>query len=133
MGQKQLLCLARALIRKSKILVLDEATANVDLETDNMIQKTLRSNFKNSTVLIIAHRLATIIDSDKVLVMNQGKGEEFDHPYKLMTKDATLDNKEITRRGGHFSKMILANGEQVAQQLFMISKQTYARANRTVS
>jgi ABC-type multidrug transport system fused ATPase/permease subunit len=70
LGQKQLLCLARAMIRDTKMLVLDEATANVDLETDNFIQGQLKSSFKNSTVLIIAHRLATVIDSDRILVMD---------------------------------------------------------------
>lgn len=72
-GQKQLLCLARAIIRKTKILVLDEATANVDLETDNLIQRTLRERFQNSTVFIVAHRLATIIDADRILVLKEGR------------------------------------------------------------
>jgi len=79
------MCLARAILRQTKILVLDEATANVDLETDNLIQKKLREGFKDSTVLIIAHRLATVIDADRVLVMNGGQQEEFDHPYRLLT------------------------------------------------
>lgn len=83
-GQKQLICLARAILKKTKILVLDEATANVDLETDNLIQNTLKQSFANSTVLIIAHRLATVIDADRILVMQNGEGEEFDHPYKLL-------------------------------------------------
>ena len=75
------------MLRDTKILVLDEATANVDMETDQLIQSKLRENFKNSTVLIIAHRLNTIIDCDRVLVMNEGRCQEFQHPFNLLAKN----------------------------------------------
>lgn len=77
-GQKQLICLARAVLKKNKLIVLDEATANVDMETDNLIQKTIREHFHNSTILTIAHRLNTIADYDKVLVMDDGRVAEFE-------------------------------------------------------
>lgn len=77
------------------MLVLDEATANVDLETDNLIQQKLREKFNDCTVLIIAHRLATVIDSDRICVMTNGSAAEFDHPYKLLVEkigDLTITN-----------------------------------------
>ncbi|KAJ1525343.1 hypothetical protein ONE63_010161 [Megalurothrips usitatus] len=83
-GQRQLVCLARALLRKTKVLVFDEATAAVDLETDDLIQKTIREDFKECTILTIAHRLNTIMDSNKVLVLDKGMVAEFDTPPTLL-------------------------------------------------
>uniref|UniRef100_A0A8C0H5L4 ATP binding cassette subfamily C member 6 n=1 Tax=Chelonoidis abingdonii TaxID=106734 RepID=A0A8C0H5L4_CHEAB len=85
-GQKQLVCLARALLRKAQILVLDEATAAVDLETDLQIQSTIRTQFKEWTVLTIAHRINTILDYDRILVLENGQVAEFDSPEKLIAQ-----------------------------------------------
>nr|XP_023677559.1 multidrug resistance-associated protein 1-like [Paramormyrops kingsleyae] len=84
LGQRQLLCLARALLRRTKVLVLDEATAAVDLETDNLIQSTIRSQFEDCTVLTIAHRLNTIMDYTRVIVMDQGQIVEIGTPSGLI-------------------------------------------------
>ncbi|KAK7486632.1 hypothetical protein BaRGS_00022157, partial [Batillaria attramentaria] len=83
-GQRQLLCLARSLLRKTKILILDEATAAVDVETDNLIQRTIRTEFADSTVLTIAHRLNTVMDYDRILVLDKGRTVEFDSPANLL-------------------------------------------------
>nr|XP_010972726.1 canalicular multispecific organic anion transporter 1 isoform X1 [Camelus dromedarius] len=83
-GQRQLLCLARALLRKSKILIMDEATAAVDIETDQLIQTTIQNEFSHCTTITIAHRLHTIMDSDKVMVLDQGKIVEYGNPEELL-------------------------------------------------
>ncbi|XP_072760182.1 multidrug resistance-associated protein 1 isoform X1 [Anoplolepis gracilipes] len=83
-GQRQLICLARALLRKTKVLILDEATAAVDLETDDLIQTTIREEFKDCTVLTIAHRLNTILDSNRVIVLDKGLIIEYDAPEVLL-------------------------------------------------
>ncbi|XP_059020460.1 multidrug resistance-associated protein 1-like isoform X5 [Mustela lutreola] len=83
-GQRQLVCLARALLRKTKILILDEATASIDFETDTLVQTTIRKEFSDCTVLTIAHRLHSIIDSDRVLVLDSGRITEFETPQNLI-------------------------------------------------
>ncbi|KAF8972820.1 Multidrug resistance-associated protein 6, partial [Haplosporangium bisporale] len=84
-GERQLLSLARAVLRRSKIIVMDEATANVDLQSDRMIQKAIHSQFEGATVFTIAHRLNTVIgDYDRILVLDQGQIMEFGEPWELL-------------------------------------------------
>jgi len=87
-GQRQLMCLGRALLRRSKIIVMDEATASVDFETDSLIQETIRSEFAECTVLIIAHRIHTIESCDRVMVLDAGRIAEFDDPNVLKEQDS---------------------------------------------
>ncbi|XP_076579274.1 ATP-binding cassette sub-family C member 4-like [Chaetodon auriga] len=113
-GQRQLVCLARAILRKNRILVIDEATANVDPRTDELIQKTIREKFRDCTVLTIAHRLNTIIDSDRILVLDAGKIHAYDDPYTLLQ-----DPKGI------FYKMVQQTGKQEAAALHEAAKQAH--------
>ncbi|XP_015783925.1 multidrug resistance-associated protein 1 [Tetranychus urticae] len=89
-GQRQLVCLTRALLRKTKVLILDEATAAVDVETDELIQETIRKEFKNCTIVTIAHRLNTIMDYDKIIVMDKGQIIEYDSPKNLLADTKTV-------------------------------------------
>jgi ATP-binding cassette, subfamily C (CFTR/MRP), member 1 len=86
LGQRQLICLARALLNPSRLLLLDEATAALDSDTDAAVQRVLRANFADRTMVTIAHRLETIIDSDRILVMDAGRVAEFDSPYALLSR-----------------------------------------------
>uniref|UniRef100_A0A3P8PBH8 ATP-binding cassette sub-family C member 5 n=1 Tax=Astatotilapia calliptera TaxID=8154 RepID=A0A3P8PBH8_ASTCA len=105
-GERQLLCMARALLRRCKVLILDEATAAMDAEMDALIQETIRSSFHHCTTLTIAHRLHTVLASDRIMVLNQGQVVEFDEPSKLLANEnsrlcsmlAAVENK-ISVRG----------------------------------
>ncbi|KAE8660392.1 ABC transporter C family member 13 [Hibiscus syriacus] len=95
-GQRQLVSLGRALLKQARILVLDEATASVDTATDNLIQKIIRTEFKNCTVCTIAHRIPTVIDSDLVLVLSDGRVAEFDTPQRLLEDKSSMFLKLLT-------------------------------------
>lgn len=89
-GQRQLLVIARSILCKSKIVIMDEATASVDAATDTMIQDVMRSQFRDSTCITVAHRINTIMDSDFILVMDDGLAKEFDSPKNLLSRDKSL-------------------------------------------
>ena len=92
--------MSRALLNRSRILVLDEATAAVDSETDRLIQETIRAEFKDRTILTIAHRIDTVMDSDKIMVLDKGEVKEFDSPSNLLAqKDSIFYN--LCDQGGY--------------------------------
>lgn len=95
-GQRQLVSLGRALLKEARILVLDEATASVDTATDNLIQRIIRGEFKDCTVCTIAHRIPTVIDSDLVLVLTDGKVAEFDSPQRLLEDNTSMFMKLVS-------------------------------------
>merc|ERR1719412_1059229 len=109
-GQRQLVCLARAVLRKTKVLVLDEATAAVDLETDELIQSTIRDQFSDCTVITIAHRLNTILDSSRVIVLDQGYIKEFETPENLLADRSSQFHSMVKDAG-----LLDPNGELIAK------------------
>ncbi|XP_016439140.2 ABC transporter C family member 10-like [Nicotiana tabacum] len=102
MGQRQLFCLGRALLRKSKILVLDEATASIDNATDMILQKTIRTEFSNSTVITVAHRIPTVMDCTMVMAISDGKLVEYDEPMKLMKQEGSLFGQLVKEYWSHY-------------------------------
>ncbi|XP_041974060.1 probable multidrug resistance-associated protein lethal(2)03659 [Aricia agestis] len=116
-GERQLVCLARAIVNNARILLLDEATANVDAQTDALIQTAIRQHFRACTVLTVAHRLNTVIDSDKILVLDGGHLMEYDHPHLL-----------LQNRQGHFRKMVAETGPAMAQILQAMAAESYKKS-----
>ncbi|CAL1541619.1 unnamed protein product [Lymnaea stagnalis] len=116
-GQRQLICLARAVLRNNRILLIDEATANVDPITDELIQQTIRTKFKDCTVLTIAHRLHTIMDSDRVMVLDNGHIVEFDQPYTLLMQGQ-----------GFFYDMVQQTGKAEFDHLMDVAKEAAKRS-----
>jgi len=115
-GQRQLVCMARAILKRNRILVLDEATANVDQKTDALIQMTIREKFKNCTVLTIAHRLDTIMDSDRIMLLDAGHLTEFYEPAVLLENPKSL-----------FYGLVEQTGSVEAAYLTELAKQAYAQ------
>ena len=111
-GEIQLLCIARAVLRGCKILVLDEATASVDDTSDTLIQKTFRTSFADCTMLTIAHRIKTIIDSDKILVLDKGKMVDYDTPEALLKQPAGKFSSLVQNSGHAEFLKAVANGTQ---------------------
>ncbi|XP_006589504.1 ABC transporter C family member 10-like isoform X1 [Glycine soja] len=102
MGQRQLFCLGRALLRRSRILVLDEATASIDNATDLILQKTIRTEFSDCTVITVAHRIPTVMDCTKVLAISDGKLVEYDEPMNLIKREGSLFGKLVKEYWSHF-------------------------------
>ncbi|CAD8134461.1 unnamed protein product [Paramecium octaurelia] len=123
-GQKQLICLARIILQQKKIIVLDEATANVDMKTDDFIQDTLKKKFSDCTLITIAHRLNTIADYDKVMVVSEGQVIEFDTPFNLL---ANSINSTTVDKSTEFSRLVKNTGDQNSQAIFDIAKQKQIR------
>ncbi|KAI9294503.1 hypothetical protein K502DRAFT_365790 [Neoconidiobolus thromboides FSU 785] len=121
-AQRQLFCVARAILLNCKILILDEATSAVDLHTEGFIRDVINKNFANHTVMFVGHRLNSIIEADKVLVMDKGKVVEYDAPERLLNNP-----------NGHLYSLILQNGEVAVQNLLNLAIQKAGQRDSRVS
>ena len=122
LGQRQLLCMGRALLRNSRVLMMDEATASVDMDSDALIQKTVREAFSECTTLTIAHRLNTIMDSDKILFLDSGKVSEYDDPQTLLGNPS-----------GDFSRLVEKTGKTQEKNLKRIASDAAMKRKGSVS
>ncbi|KAI8084874.1 P-loop containing nucleoside triphosphate hydrolase protein [Halteromyces radiatus] len=112
-GQRQLLCLARALLKRSRIVLMDEATASVDFETDKKIQRTIATEFADCTILCIAHRLLTVVEYDRILVLHHGKILEYDSPINLINNSDSAFHKMCRKSGEYETLLAAAKGKQL--------------------
>ncbi|KAH7340935.1 hypothetical protein B0J17DRAFT_612426 [Rhizoctonia solani] len=112
LGQRQILALARAIVRRSKVLILDEATAAIDYNTDTAIQKSIRTELSDRTLIIVAHRLQTICDADKIMVLEAGKIIEFDSPGALLRKESGAFKSLVDESGDRDALYAMAKGQQ---------------------
>lgn len=119
-GQRSLLCLGRVLLEKNRILIQDEATAHLDGATDQFVQQIIRDEFTDCTVITIAHRLDSVVDSDRVLVMDAGQVVEFDHAHQLLQKD-----------DGFLTKLVAETGAENAQHFREIAQINYETKYKT--
>ncbi|XP_047735562.1 ATP-binding cassette sub-family C member 4 [Hyalella azteca] len=117
-GQRQLVCLARAILSHNRILLIDEATANVDSMADELIQRTIREKFEQCTVLTVAHRLHTVMDSTRVMVLSDGEVKELDAPHSLLQDRASL-----------FSRLVCQADDATAERLHNIAREAYNKRN----
>jgi ABC-type multidrug transport system fused ATPase/permease subunit len=118
-GQRQLICLGRAILLKPKILIMDEATASVDADADQLIQRSIKTHFANTTVISIAHRLNTIAEFDRILVLQDGVRMEYDSPHALLSNPTSL-----------FSNFADATGPSNSALLREIARSKYERASK---
>jgi len=123
-GERQLVALARALLRRARVVVLDEATASVDTATDAAIQRTIRSHLGGATLFIVAHRLHTIMDCDRVLVLDAGRVVEYDAPAALLGLAPRLEGTS-TGGGGTFAAMVAETGPDTAATLADAAMRAY--------
>ncbi|XP_065873323.1 putative ABC transporter C family member 15 [Euphorbia lathyris] len=134
-GQRQLVCLARVLLKKRRILVLDEATASIDTATDNIIQATIREETSQCTVITVAHRIPTVIDNDMVLVLDEGKVIEFDSPVQLLKDNSSAFSKlvaEFLRRSSKRERDYLKVGEIRLHYQKLIAVKQKAKLTRRI-
>ncbi|CAG2102441.1 unnamed protein product [Medioppia subpectinata] len=122
-GQKQLICLSRAILRKNRILILDEATANVDHKTDALIQTAIKTKFSDCTVITVAHRIETIIDCDRILVMKEGMIVDDNCPHLLLEQENSYFSQLVKQTG----RLMASRLQESAQQSFHNKKQVLNR------